>query len=477
MGKYKYLIKNIGLLTLSNFGTKLLTFFLVPLYTSVLSTSEYGTFDIIYTTISLLIPILSVSIVEATLRFSLDKNSDKQEIFSISLKVVIRSIAVFAVGIALNYFLNIFSFINDYMAYFCIYYVIMLLQQLLQAFARGIDRVFDVAVAGVINSVVMISLNIIFLLYLHLGLPGYFLAYIIGLFITCIYFIIRLKIWKYIRIKNLRKSKEAEMLTYSKPLVINSISWWINNASDRYVVTWICGIAANGIYSVGYKIPSILSVLQTIFNTAWQLTTVKAYNKDDSDGFFKNIYNTYNLVMVFGCSAMIVLTRFLARFLYAKDFYEAWRYVPFLMIAIVFGALIGVFSGVFQAVKDSKTQGKITVIGALTNLFLNIVLTICIGPLGAAIATAICYFLMWILNLHYIKQYISIQINLTRDYISYFVLVLQTILMLCFSDSIQLYVVQVILCGLILLLYFKEVKMLVKRLLSLLSKRPGNSEV
>lgn len=91
MGKYKYLIKNIGLLTLSSFGTKLLTFFLVPLYTSVLSTSEYGTFDLTYTTVSLLIPILTMSIVESTLRFSLDKNADQQEIFSISLRIVIRS--------------------------------------------------------------------------------------------------------------------------------------------------------------------------------------------------------------------------------------------------------------------------------------------------------------------------------------------------------------------------------------------------
>ena len=108
MGKYKYLIKNIGLLTLSSFGTKLLTFFLVPLYTSVLSTSEYGTFDLTYTTVSLLIPILTMSIMESTLRFSLDKNADQQEIFSISLRIIIRSIIIFIVCIILNYYLELF---------------------------------------------------------------------------------------------------------------------------------------------------------------------------------------------------------------------------------------------------------------------------------------------------------------------------------------------------------------------------------
>ena len=463
MGKYKYLIKNIGLLTLSSFGTKLLTFFLVPLYTSVLSTSEYGTFDLTYTTVSLLIPILTMSIVESTLRFSLDKNADQQEIFSISLRIVIRSIIIFIACIVLNYYLELFPFINDNIVFFCMYYIVMLAQQLLQAFARGIDHVADIAVSGVLNSAVMITLNIVFLLYFRLGLTGYFLAYIIGLLTTSIYLSVRIKIWKYIRFYRLRKSKEKEMLSYSKPLVVNSISWWINNASDRYVVTWICGLAANGVYSVGYKIPSILSVFQTIFNTAWQLSTVRAYDKEDADGFFKNIYSLYNLVMVFGCSLMIVLTRLLARFLYAKDFFGAWRYVPFLMMAVVFGALIGVFSGVFQAVKDSKSQGKITVVGALINLALNIILTLWFGAIGAAIATAVAYFIMWLLNLYYIRKYIVIKIRLKRDILSYVLLLLQTVLMLWFADSIPLYLVQLIICGIILLLYSEEVKTILQR--------------
>ena len=36
---------------------------------------------------------------------------------------------------------------------------------------------------------------------------------------------------------------------------------------DRYIVIGLCGVAANGIYSVGYKIPSILNIFQTIFKT------------------------------------------------------------------------------------------------------------------------------------------------------------------------------------------------------------------
>lgn len=72
MGRYKYLLKNIGLLTISNFATKFLSFFLVPLYTNILTTTEYGTYDIFNTTIGVLLPILTLNIQEAVMRFSID---------------------------------------------------------------------------------------------------------------------------------------------------------------------------------------------------------------------------------------------------------------------------------------------------------------------------------------------------------------------------------------------------------------------
>ncbi|MBW7988152.1 hypothetical protein E0704_08070 [Lactobacillus helveticus] len=86
MNKYKYLFKNIGLLTLSNFATKLLSFFLVPLYTSVLTTGQYGTYDLFNTTIGVLIPILTLNILDAILRFGMDKAYDKDAIVTLGTK-------------------------------------------------------------------------------------------------------------------------------------------------------------------------------------------------------------------------------------------------------------------------------------------------------------------------------------------------------------------------------------------------------
>src|SRR5690606_8220906 len=116
----------------------------------------------------------------------------------------------------------------------------------------------------------------------------------------------KLKIHKQIvRTKPLNHLSKS-MTDYSRPLILNSISWWINNASDRYIVTWMCGVAVNGVYSIAYKIPSIVEVFQSIFLQAWQISAVASFNDNDKEIFFSRIYTTYNLLMVLLCSIIII---------------------------------------------------------------------------------------------------------------------------------------------------------------------------
>ena len=103
MKKYTYLLKNIGLLTISSFTSSILSFLLVPLYTSVLSTRDYGTYDIFNTTIMLCIPIFTVGIIEAVLRFSLDKENNVEEIFTIGNSFIVKGIIILFLLLFFNY--------------------------------------------------------------------------------------------------------------------------------------------------------------------------------------------------------------------------------------------------------------------------------------------------------------------------------------------------------------------------------------
>lgn len=463
MGRYKYLAKNIGLLTISNFATKLLSFFLVPLYTSILSTADYGTTDLLSTTASVLLPILTLNVQEGVMRFALDKDSDRKAIITIGIRYLLIAFGICTAGIGVNYIFDFSQVFKTYGLYFLLMFFTQAAVAIITSYIRGIDRIADLSVSGVISSIVTISLNILFLVYLKMGIIGYILANCIGPLVRCLYLSVRSDLFRSVRLGNAYKKETKAILKYTKPMIANSVAWWVNNASDRYVVIFFCGMAANGIYSVASKIPSIMNVFQTIFNSAWALSAVKDYDPEDKSGFFANTYKAYNCMLTIVCSGIIVGDKILARILYAKDFYAAWKYVPWLTIAILFSALSGYIGGFFTAVKDSKMYATSTVAGAVTNIVLNLIFTPIMGPLGAAIATAICYAEIFVIRFVQSRRYIKLRINLKRDIASYMLLVMQSIALLCFKQRIMLYTVLIVLFLVVCMLYRREMMLVIDK--------------
>lgn len=463
MGQYKYLAKNIGLLTLSSFATKLLSFFLVPLYTNILTTTEYGTYDLFNTTIGILLPVLTLNIQESVMRFSMDNKLNRKSIVSVSTRYFFVSNLLVAAGLAINYAFGFSTMVRDYAVFFFLMYFTQALSGIVMAYIRGIERIADLSISSVVSSTATIVCNVLFLLGFKWGLIGYFLANIIGPLIQCLYLLLRAHVFYELDLHEKYENETKEMLDYSKPMIANSLAWWVNNVSDKYIVIWFCGLAENGIYSVASKIPSILNIFQSIFAQAWTLSAVKDFDPEDKNGFFATTYATYNCVMTIMCSAIIVADKPLANFLYAKDFYPAWKYVPWLTIAIVFGALSGYIGGFFSAVKNSKIFAQSTTIGAVTNIILNIIFTPIMGPLGAAIATAICYCVTWAFRYIHSKRIIRLKVRLGRDIISYILLYVQSVLLLLIEEPLKMYAVEVGLFIVVCVLYLKDIGLMLKK--------------
>ncbi len=124
----------------------------------------------------------------------------------------------------------------------------------------------------------------------------------------------------------------------------------------------------------------------------------------------------------------------------------------------MFGALSGFMGGRCSAVKNSKIYAQSTVIGAISNLILNIVLVHFIGPIGAAIATVVSYWIVFVIRVFHMKQLIKIKIYHLRDYASYLILTVQSIVLLYMEQSIVMYTIQMICILSIVILYISEIK-------------------
>lgn len=448
----KYLAKNVLLFSISGFVPKILSIILIPLYTSYLTTAEYGISDLITTTVSLLIPIFTLDIQDAVMRFALDKNYDKKDVFSIATRIVLIGTTLVCVGTVIVSLLNIPGIENSYLIFFVVMYFSTSAYNTISLFCRGIDKVSVMVIGSIINSAVTLSANILFLAVFKWGLNGYLLANSIGSIISLIWCFIGAKLRRYL-IFRISKQTFRDMVAFSFPLIFSVIAWWINNASDRYILTWMSGVSVSGLYAVSYKIPNILSMFQNIFAQAWSISAIKEFDRNDADGFMSNTYNMMNFGMIALCSVIMVVNIPVAKILYSNEFFEAWQYVPPLLISVVFNAMALFIGSIFTAVKDTKTLSSSTIIGAVVNIVCNFIFIYLWGAYGAALATLLGYLVVWGMRHIILRKHLFLHLNWSRDLVAYMVLIIQMVLSLWGTKAL---IFQAILLVTVIILYRNE---------------------
>ena len=408
--KVKTLSINTFLFAMNTLGTKFIAFFLVPLYTHVLSTEEYGKLDLMGVTSQLLVPFLTLNVRDAVLRFTLDKENKPEEVIGIGLKIFgCGSILMLLMTLVITN-IEFFPYESRYYWYLYALFVTNALYNILSMYLKAENRVRLLVISGIVNSFITCILSILLLLVWKQGVLGYMTANITGTFISIVLMIMFSGAAKAIGIKTTGKLCKR-MTAYSFPLIFSSVALWINSASDRYILTFFCGASVNGIYSVAYKIPIILSSVQDIFYNSWSISAITEFDSTDKDGFISNVYNMYSFISFVGCSVIMLMNIFFARLLYSNDFYQAWQYVPILLLGMVFYGM-SLFEGcLFTAVKRTKTISATTLAGAFCNTLLNIILIPYIGAFGAAIATGIGYFIMWLMRTLRLSEFVNLKID------------------------------------------------------------------
>ncbi len=461
--RYSELFKNTGVITVANFSSKILVFLLVPLYTSVLTKDDYGLTDLIFVTVQLVTPIFTLNIADSVLRFSIENSKDTKKILSVALNFTLISLLPLASLLAIMTLLKSYDTTKIHWSLIIIYYFSYALNQVFPTYAKGIGKIKDMAISGVIGTISTVVSCIVFLLVFKNGINGFFVSNILGQLLPVIYLFFRINVIGAIcESKGRDRSLERKMLKYSIPLILTNIGWWINNTSDRYIITYLFDVGLNGLLSVAYKIPSILSITSGLFIQAWQISAMKEYEKKGSKDFFETVFIYLNVFMFFVTFGLIFLTKILAHFAFQKEFYNAWIFVPFLLVSSMFTANAGFLAPIITSSYNTKDVALSTIYGAIVNVILNVLLLKAIGPQGVAIATAFSGFVIFLYRYHALKGLISISVFLKMS-VAWIILTIQ-----CFFEIISLWWGEILLLILAIVFFRKEIQKLIVRANNLL---------
>ena len=427
-----YLIKNTVIFTIGNLATKFISFFLVPLYTNTLSTTEYGTVDLVSTICNVLAPIMILNISESVMRFSLDREADYSQILSIGILIYFFSLILGLLIFPIN---SLVPLTDEYSIYIYFNTVMYAGSQLFLCYLRGKERLAAYAIGGVIQTLTLACFNIFFLLNLKLGIHGYFLSMILSSAITMFYAGVSGTVWTVIYHFSINKNLFMQMVKYSIVLIPNTFMWWIMNASDRIMVTAIVGAAANGIYAISYKLPTLVSTFTGIFNQAWSYSAIKEEGSEDEVEFNNKVLNTLiSFSMLVGIGLLTVAKPFLKLYV-SFAYFEAWRYIPFLTIGCIYLTLGTFMATSYTVHKDSFGYLFSAMFGAVFNIALNFWLIPAIGVYGAAIATCVSYIAVFVFRAIHTKKYIRYKI-LTVEFIVGSILLLVTSFLMFFENMV-----------------------------------------
>ncbi|MBE6160095.1 MAG: hypothetical protein E7157_03505 [Lactobacillales bacterium] len=421
----KELMKNTIIIAIGKFSTQVISYLLLPLYTSILTTSEYGIYDFLVTACIFIVPFITLLMEESMFRFLIDEDTDtgKKKVMSNACIYSILSMIVWC--IILFIILSILKY--KYTLVFVLYIISCIFITLTNSITRGMGKLKLYSLSNFILSMLTIVLNILLIAVIKLGVNGLLYATIIANVITSLFIFFKLKIYSYIRLKYVNKKKLKEMITYSYPLVPNSIGWSIINISDRIIITLFLGSSSNGIYAMANKFPNIMNTFSSFFFTAFKENASKVIKKKDYEDYYNNILNIVHNSFIAISLLLITIIPFVFNIFINKSFNEAYMYIPILVIALYYGNMSGFYGSLFVAFKETKLIGKSTVIGAVINIVINLALIKFIGIYAAVISTLLSNYVVNAYRKYKSKEYLTLE-KIDNYYLSIFMMILVTVL-------------------------------------------------
>ena len=409
MNEEKRLARNTAIIAIGKICTQFVSFLLLPLYTAMLSTEEYGVVDLITTYVSLLAPIVTLQMENAIFRYMIEKRGNKKEqskiitVSLISISVVVLIFVVIMTGIS--------SFSdNPYLSYLMWNVCICAYSNTFLQIARGFDDQMGYAVGSFISAAGTVVLNVLFIVVFHMGGKGMICAILLGNALCAVFLFFRNRIYQYIHISLYSREILRELLQYSIPLIPNSLSWWIMSASDRSIILAVLGTAWNGIYSAANKFSSIVMVVYNIFNLSWTESVVLNIDKKESDEFFKHSLKIVFRFFSCACLGLIAIMPFVFPIMINSNYDKAYNQIPILVLAVLCNVVVGLYSAIYVAKKLTKEIAKTSIISAIVNLVVNISLIYFIGIYAASISTLVTSAVMMVWRYIDTKKYLNIHI-------------------------------------------------------------------
>ncbi|MBE0639164.1 MAG: oligosaccharide flippase family protein [Bacteroidales bacterium] len=414
-------VKHTAIYSLGNLSTKIIGLILLPLYTTHLTTAEYGIFSILEVTSQFFTTIVSLGLTAGMMRwFAAEQNEDRRKMIVFTTFAATLTLAVI-VNVAFYPFNSWFSNLFFDHGNFSDYFLILWLWVALEAINRVPFELFRLKEKSllfislvILKFVTILLLNIYFIVILKMGVKGIILSQLLG------NVLVTMGTFPFL-LKNMRFSFNMTMLKelslFSIPLVLSTVATMALALSDRYLIKYFLDYSQVGIYSVGYKVASVIHLFMVqSFLLGFAPLAYKIFDQPEARRYFARV-TTYFTYAMTGLALILIFyaKEVIAVFAASNDEYLlAYNVIPMLCLAVIFRGLNSVISMGLHYVKKTKYTIVIVLIVAVFNIGINLLMIPMFGIQGAAVASVLANLMMTIMFYIYSQRYYPINYEFAR---------------------------------------------------------------
>lgn len=451
MERNKRLFKTTIIYFIGTFGSKLLVFFLMPLYAENLSTEQFGAVNLVTNIVPLIGPVFTLQVTETIFRFLCTSKSEdeKKTYITNSFVIFVLGILVFILCYIPICIVTQFQYSYLFIIYFIFNYLSLYLQQIL----RGTGKNIDYSITGVLSTLIQLIVNIVLIKYIQER--SILLSTTLGTIVITLYVLIRLKFFSYVDIKLFNSTIIKKMLHYSLPLVPNQISWWLNGTAGLYILQFFCGTASTGLASFANKFPSLLMTVNSIFLLAWTENTIYEYDSEDKEKYYSDNLEYFSKFLMLFSAILLPAIKIYYDLFIDTNYHDSILLVPFMFVAMIFNAVSSFIGTIYTASMKTKGAFYTTIVAAIVNLICSAILIPIFKIFGYVFANIISYIVFYLIRKRSIDKIIKLKYNYKLYTIPVIIFIISS-LIYCKTSAIY-NVISLFIQGGIMLYIYKEI--------------------
>lgn len=410
MNKMKRFVGTAGIYLTGNVLSKLISFFLLPLYTSKLPPEQFGTYDLVVTIISLTAPVAFFQIWDGMFRFTFEKKETKGKYHVISNSFIVWLLGLVVYSIAFVGLFMVFRFENGFIIY--IYGVSVALQYQYVFIARAFLKNKLFALSGLINSFLSAVVNIVLILGFDMGLKSLYIAPVLGCIAQIIIIEISLRPLRSFRLCSIKGDDIMEMIKFSIPLCAATVLHWLLSGCTKIAISGQLGTHSNGLYAVANRFSSMVLLMLAVFQYAWnEMAYLMAKDNDRAEKYQKSVEYIFKAVML-GSGVFILCTKLLFPYFVAPVYFDALSIVPLSIIGVAVNGFAGFIDTIFMTEKQTRWAFRTALAGAGVNITALCIFVPIWGLQGAVGALCLAFSAIALMRAIVLVQIFKLQFSL-----------------------------------------------------------------